>query len=173
MKTKKTLFIIPPERFNEVELFYPQSILEGAGIKVTIGSTVAGDVIGDFNGKATAEVAISDVKIDEYDAVAVIGGSGTIDHLWDNEPLLQLLKQAHEQHILVSGICAGSVSVVKTGLLNGRAGTCYPVDVMINELKSSHVEYVVQHVVKHNDIITSDGPDGAKDFGHSLVEALA
>lgn len=62
--------------------------------------------------------------------------------------------------------------VAKTGLLSGRKGTCYPVDVMINELAANDVEYVAEHVVTHDDIVTSDGPDGAKAFGKSLVRAL-
>lgn len=44
---------------------------------------------------------------------------------------------------------------------------------MITELKANQVEYIEQHVVKHNDIITSYGPDGAQEFGQSLVKALS
>ncbi|WP_028596785.1 DJ-1/PfpI family protein [Paenibacillus assamensis] len=169
---KKVLFIIPPERFNEDECFHPKEILEQAGVEVTIASTVVGEITGDHKGKANSEVVFSNTDVNQYDAVAVIGGSGTIDHLWGNEALISYLKQAHEQQILVAGICAGSVSVAETGLLAGRTATCYPVDVMTNALKNNNVEYVSEHVVAHNDIITSDGPDGAKAFGHSMVEAL-
>lgn len=62
--------------------------------------------------------------------------------------------------------------VAETGLLSGRKATCYPVDVMINALKDNNVEYVAQHVVSHKDIITSDGPDGAINFGESIVEIM-
>lgn len=170
--SKKALFIIPPERFNEDELFQPKEILENEGVEVTIASTTTGEITGDYQGKANAEVIFSEVAASHYDVVAVIGGSGTIDHLWGNQKLIDYLKQAYAQKVLVTGICAGSVAVVKTGLLSGRKATCYPVDVMINELKANNVDYVVQHVVDHGDIITSDGPDGAKQFGKSLVQAL-
>jgi len=171
--SKKALFIIPPDRFNEDELFHPKEVLESAGVNVTIASTRIGEITGDYQGKTSADVIFSDVSASNYDVIAVIGGSGTIDHLWGNQELIGYLKQAHEQKVLVTGICAGSVAVVKTGLLSGRKATCYPVDVMINELKANNVEYIVQHVVAHDDIITSDGPDGAKEFGKSLVEALS
>jgi protease I len=170
---KKALLIIPPDRFNEDELFQPKEALENAGIEVTIASTKVGEITGDYEGKTNAEVIFSETPTNNYDVIAVIGGSGTIDYLWENEALIDYLKQAHEQKILITGICAGSVVVVKTGLLSGRKATCYPVDVMINALKDNNVEYVVQHVVAHDDIITSDGPDGAKAFGQSLVEALS
>lgn len=171
--SKKALLIIPPDRFNEDELFQPQAALEAAGVEVTIASTQVGEVTGDAAGKANATVTFSDVSATDYDVVAVIGGSGTIDHLWGNAELIRYLQHAHKQNVLVSGICAGSVVVAQTGLLEGRQATCYPVEVMIEQLKANQVEYVETHVIAHDDIITSDGPMGAKDFGQSLVKALS
>ncbi|TKA00082.1 DJ-1/PfpI family protein [Bacillus thuringiensis] len=169
---KKVLLIVPPERFNEDELFQPKEVLENAGVKVTIASTKTGEIIGDYQGKTKSERIFSETTATKYDALAVIGGSGTNDYLWENQELLNYLKQAHEQNVLVTGICAGSVTVAKTGLLNGRKATCYPVDVQKSQLKSHNVEYIEQHVVAYDDIITGDGPDGAKEFGESLVKAL-
>ncbi|MCU6340254.1 DJ-1/PfpI family protein, partial [Enterobacter quasiroggenkampii] len=77
---KKALFIIPPERFNEDELFQPKAALEQAGVNVPIASPTTGEITGDFQGKATAEVIFSDVSATDYDVVAVIGGSGTNDY---------------------------------------------------------------------------------------------
>ncbi|MGG4221182.1 DJ-1/PfpI family protein [Paenibacillus jamilae] len=170
--SKKALFIIPPERFNEDELFKPQQALEQADVTVTLASTKTGEITGDYNGKATADLVFTDAVLADYDVVSVIGGSGTNDHLWNNADLQALLKQAHEQKTLVGGICAGSVAVAQTGLLSGRTATCYPVDVQKDQLQSHQVQYVAQHVVAHNDIITADGPDGAQEFGEALVHAL-
>ncbi|WP_027416143.1 DJ-1/PfpI family protein [Aneurinibacillus terranovensis] len=170
---KKALLIIPPDRFNEDELFHPKEELENAGFEVTIASTKTGEITGDNAGKAEAEVIFSDTKAEEHDVVAVIGGSGTIDHLWGNQDVIAYLKNAYDKNILVSGICAGAVVVAKTGLLSGRKGTCFPVDVMINEVKANNVEYVEQHVVAYDDIITGDGPIGAREFGQALVKRLS
>ncbi|MDM5340416.1 DJ-1/PfpI family protein [Fictibacillus enclensis] len=170
--SKKALLIIPPERFNEDELFKPKEELENAGVEVTIASTVAGEITGDYDGKATASVIFSDVSPTEFDVVSVIGGSGTNDHLWGNQKLQGFLKQAYNEKVLVTGICAGAVTVAKTGLLSGREATCYPVDVQKNELIAVDVNYVEQHVVAYDDIITGDGPQGAKEFGKALVKAL-
>ncbi|MEW4154378.1 DJ-1/PfpI family protein [Bacillus thuringiensis] len=169
---KNALFIIPPDRFNEDELFQPKILLENSGVKVTIASTKVGEIIRDYQGTAYAEVTFSEVSSKDYDAIAVIGGSGTIDYLWRNSELTKYLQEAYKQKVLITGICAGSVAVVETGLLSGRTATCYPIDQMIYKLKEHHVEYVTHHVVIHNDIITSDGPEGAKEFGEALVKAI-
>ncbi|AXI27864.1 peptidase [Priestia megaterium] len=169
---KKALFIIPPERFNEDELFQPKEVLEDKGIEVTIASTKTGEITGDYHGKVVSTVVFSQVSFKDYDVIAVIGGSGTNDYLWENQDLQDYLKQAYEQKILLSGICAGSVTLVNTGLLKGRKATCYPADVQINILKENKVHYVSEHVIVHRDIITGDGPEGAKEFGQSIVKAL-
>lgn len=169
---KKALLIIPPERFNEDELFKPKEELENAGVKVTVASTITGEITGDYQGKAVSEVNFTDTKATDYDVISVIGGSGTNDHLWENEELQTYLKQAYDQKVLVTGICAGSVTVARTGLLSGREAACYPVDVQKDQLIKNNVKYVEKHVVAHDDIITGDGPQGAKEFGEALVAAL-
>ena len=170
--SKKALLILPPERFNEDELFHPKEQLETAGIEVTIASTVTGEITGDYEGKATSTAIFSDLSPADFDVISVIGGSGTNDHLWPNQELQAFLKQGHQDKVIVSGICAGAVAVAKTGLLSGREATCYPIDIQKNELAANDVKYVEQHVVAHSDIITADGPSGAIEFGKSLVNAL-
>lgn len=87
----------------------------------------------------------------DYDVIAVIGGSGTNDHLWGNRQLTDYLKQAYNDKVLVSGICAGTVAIAETGLLAGRAAACYPIDLQKEKLKAYEVEYSDQHVVAHRD----------------------
>lgn len=166
---KKVLFIIPPERFNEEELNKPKDILVNEGIEAIISSTTVGEITGDYEGKAYSKSIFSEENLDEYDAIAVIGGSGTIDYLWGNKDLNKFLNEAHKKGIKVTGICAGSIAVAETGLISGRNGTCYPVDIMKNKLKENKVNYLEQNVVEYSDVITSNGPDGAEDFGKALL----
>lgn len=169
---KKALLIIPPERFNEDELFKPEAELKSAGIAVTIASTTTGEIIGDSQGTAVSEFVFSETTPTDYDLIAVIGGSGTNDHLWNNTALQNYLKQAYNEDVKLAGICAGAVAVAETGLLEGREATCYPLNVQTDRLQTLNVNYVETHVVAHKDIITGDGPQGAQLFGTALVEAL-
>lgn len=166
---KKVLFIIPPERFNEEELIKPKDILVNKGIDVIISSTITGEIIGDYNGKVISSTIFSDLNVNDFDIISVIGGSGTIDYLWENSSLIDYLKDAYNKDIIISGICAGAVTIAETGLLTNRTATCYPVDIMINKLIKHNVNYLEKNVVVHSDIITSNGPDGAEDFGLALL----
>ena len=166
---KKVLFIIPPGRFNEEELIKPKDILVNKGIDVIISSTITGEIVGDYNGKVISSAIFSDLNVNDFDIISVIGGSGTIDYLWENSSLIDYLKDAYNKDIIISGICAGAVTIAETGLLTNRTATCYPVDIMINKLIKHNVNYLEKNVVVHSDIITSNGPDGAEDFGSALL----
>ena len=166
---KKVLFTIPPERFNEEELIKPKDILVNKGIDVIISSTITGEIVGDYNGKVISSAIFSDLNVNDFDIISVIGGSGTIDYLWENSSLIDYLKDAYNKDIIISGICAGAVTIAETGLLTNRTATCYPVDIMINKLIKHNVNYLEKNVVVHSDIITSNGPDGAEDFGSALL----
>lgn len=169
---KKVLLIIPPTKFNEDELFKPQAVLEAADIEVTVASTTVATIDGDYGGSAEAAVCYETVAVNAFDCVAIIGGTGTIEHLWDDEHLLKFVRDAYVSQKLVAGICAGAVVIAQTGLLAGRKGTCYPVDIMIHQLMAHEVVYQEAPVVPYKDIITADGPDGAEAFGKAIAAAL-
>ncbi|MNW35393.1 putative cysteine protease YraA [compost metagenome] len=172
MMSKKALFIVPPERFNEVEFFWPKEVLEKAGVEVTIASTSTGEIIGDYQGRVTATTVFSETPSSDYGVVAVMGGSGTNDFLCNNPELHSYIKQAHTEKCVVAGICAGAVAIAETGLLTGRKATCYPVDWQKEQLKAYNAEYLEQHIVVLDDIITADGPEGAESFGIALLNVL-
>lgn len=167
---RKALFIIPPERFNEDELNKPKDILTEGGIEVTVSSTTTGEITGDYSGKAISTEVYTSVDANNYDVVVVVGGSGTREYLWNDKTIIDYLKDAHKKNVIIAGICAGAVVIAKTGLLSNRTGTCYPIDFMINQLKENNVNYLEQDVVKHGDIITSNGPMGATAFGNTLLK---
>jgi protease I len=171
-ETKKILFVIAPEKFYDDELMVPMRIVEAAGIKCAIASTKTGEIIGVKGGKVEATLDISKLDISSYDAIAVIGGEGAITHLWPNKELNDLVQSAYQKGKLVTGICAGSVVLARAGVLKGIDATCYPIDLMINELKAAEANYVEAKVVAVKNIITANGPDGAEEYGKALVDSL-
>jgi protease I len=180
MTTKKSdkpsarvLFILPPEGFRDEELLEPRSVLEAAGIAVDLASTRTGILKGDVGALVRVEKTLDQVWLDEYDFVAVVGGSGTPKHLWDADELHELVRRAAARtQGGIGGICAGSVVLARAGLLKGLPATTYPVDAFITALREAGAEYRAEPVVRSGRIITSDGPQGARAFGDAIAAAL-
>ncbi|WP_176053121.1 DJ-1/PfpI family protein [Paraburkholderia caribensis] len=168
----KIAVVIPEANFRDEELFVPLEVWKKAGIETTLFSTTVGEVVGDLGGKATPQALLGTLDVDKFDAIAVIGGSGTITHLWENAELRGLLLAFEARKKLVTSICAGSVTLARAGLLSGKAATTYPVELMINELKAHGALYSADHAIRVGNIVTGDGPDGAGAYANMVVAAL-
>lgn len=168
----KIAVVIPEAKFRDEELFVPLEVWKKAGIETTVFSTTLDEVVGDLGGKTTPQALLDTLDVSRFDAVAVIGGSGTITYLWDNSKLRELLLTFDASKKLVTSICAGSVTLARAGLLSGKTATTYPVELMINELKQHGASYTSDHAVRTGNIVTGDGPDGADAYANMVVSAL-
>jgi protease I len=165
--------VIPEDKFRDEELFVPMAAWKHAGIRTKIFSTVLKEVTGDLGGKAQPEALLEDLNASDFDAIAVIGGSGTVSHLWKNAGLLTLLRAFDEKHKLVTAICAGAVTLAYAGLLQGKRATTYPADMMITELEKHGATYVSDHAITVGNIVTGDGPMGATEYAEAVIHALS
>lgn len=73
--------IIAPMGFKDEEFQEPKVILEREGLNVLVASTVAGTAEGMFGMKVTPDTTVDKVNPTEFDAVVVIGGSGSPTYL--------------------------------------------------------------------------------------------
>jgi protease I len=169
---KRIAVVIPPEKFRDEELFIPLQEWKMAGIETTLFSTVLTEVTGDLGGKVTPQALLESLNPDGYDAISVIGGTGTIAHLWSNETLRSALRKFYEADKATTAICAGSVTLARAGLLAGRDATTYPAEPMIDELKKHGARYRNMHAITTGTIVTGDGPDGAKEYADHVISLL-
>ena len=158
VSVKKVVFVIAPEGFNDSELLDPKAILENEGIKVTIASTVLGKCHGMRGSEAQSTMIIEEVNPDEYDGIVVVGGSGALQHLQDNESLLTLLKEFGKMGKMVSAIGRARHSLHNAGFF----GT--------NFSWGSKVE-INGNIIAARPPTTTPGWT-SKDFGHLLVKHL-
>lgn len=170
---KRVLFVIPPEKFRDEELFEPTRVLEEAGVEVVVASTRRGLVTGDLGGQTRVDTLLADVDPSTFGFVGVIGGSGTATHLWADADARAFVQRAAERTPRIGAICAGSVLLAKTGLLAGKRATTYPIDAFISGLREGGAIYEAEPVVASGNVITANGPDGAKAFGAAILAALA
>ena len=71
------LFIIPPERFRDEELFVTKEELEKNGHGITIASTKKGLCLGSRGGSINSDLILEEVNPQDYQAVVFIGGGGS------------------------------------------------------------------------------------------------
>lgn len=169
---KKALLVIPPMEFSDIELFKPKEILEKSGIKVVVTSFDIKQVTGMERGTAIPDIAIKDVKIADYDLIAIIGGTGTIHFLWDNAEVHSMIRVASEKGKYIAAICAGPVVLAHAGILKGKKVTANPGAGIPKEIHTAGGIYIDKAVVVDGKIITGKNRDASEAFGKKLAEVL-
>ncbi len=166
------LMVVPPELYHDTEFSDPMLALDSAGIQVTIASTKIGTIKGVIKDSIQATLLLKNVKVTKYDAICIMGGKGTGKYLWENEELKKLIQQFEKKGKLITGICAGSVSLAKAGVLQSKNSTTFPAKGFIEQLKLNGAVYSPSPVVVDGKYITANGPEGAKEFGKAIAKAL-
>ena len=161
--------IIPADKFRDEELFEPKAVLEQNGISVTVASTTTDYAFGKLGAKLKPDILIDGVSADDFDAVIFIGGPGSPVY-WDSPAAHKLLRQAYDAGKIVAGICSASVTLARSGILNGRRATVNGGDT--EEIKKFGAEYTGRPVEIDGKIITASGPLAAKEFGRELAKAI-
>lgn len=171
-KKRALLMVVPPELYHDTEFSDPMLALDSAGIQVTIASTKIGTIKGVIKDSIQSTLLLKDVKVKKFDAICIMGGKGTGKYLWENEELKKLIQQFEKKGKLITGICAGAVSLAKAGVLQTKNGTTFPVKGFIEQLKLNGVVYSPSPVVVDGKYITANGPEGAREFGRTIVRGM-
>ncbi len=169
---KRILMVIAPEDFRDEELFKPVEIFESAEAEVKIASRSLGLAHGMLGGTAKPDLLISNAKSADFDAIVVVGGSGSPGYLWPDENLHRLLQQADAEKKVIGAICLAGVVLARAGLLEGRQATVYQTKESLEEYKKARVVFSDQHVVIDDHFVTADGPRSAAEFGEAIAGKL-
>jgi len=172
MENAKVLMVIAPKDFRDEELFEPMAVFKSNGLEVDVVSTTKGECVGMLGNKITVEKTIYDINADEYDAIVIVGGMGSKEYLWNNERLIELVKEFYNQNKVVSAICLSPVVLAKAGVLNGKKATVYPAPEAIEELKKGGAIYEDKGVVIDGNVVTAKSPDYARLFGLEVLKAI-
>jgi putative intracellular protease/amidase len=115
---------------------------------------------------------ISNAKAKDYDAIVIVGGTGVIGTLWEDQDLRNLVKEANKEKKIIAAICAAPPVLARAGILKDKKATMFPWSDGIKELTNNGVNYVDKEVVVSGNIITGRNPDASVAFGLQLCEAL-
>ena len=116
--------------------------------------------------------AIADIKLDQFDAIVVVGGMGAVTCLMADEHLRSLLVAANTSNKVVSAICVGPAVLARAGVLRNREATCYSDKTVVGILKMNGATYIDRTVIVSGKIVTGNGPNAAKEFATKVLEQL-
>lgn len=165
---KKALIILA-DGFEEVEATTPIDILRRSEVEVIIAGLGKKEITG------AHEITIkADVLFEEYnelpDAVVFPGGMPGAENLAISMKVKDLISKMNSAGKIIAAICASPALVLTpTGILKGKSATCYP---GMEENFTSDIKRSSERVVQDGNVITSQGPATAFDFGLKVAENL-
>jgi 4-methyl-5(b-hydroxyethyl)-thiazole monophosphate biosynthesis len=157
--------------FEEIETVTIVDVLRRAGIDVTVAGLTFNVIEGAHEIKMVPDKSIDDVKVENFDAVVVPGGSPGYKNLREDPRVIDIVKEAFKSDKIVAAICAAPAVLSDAGILNGKFCTIYPG--MENELESGGGKPKQDIFVVDGNIITSKGPATALPFALKIAEKLA
>jgi len=174
LKGKKIAVIIAFREFRDIEYFIPRNILAGAGAQIVTCSSQKGIAVGADGGEAQVNLIVQEIKVEDYDALVFIGGTGMVKNL-DNPDFQRIAREAVEKGKILGAICIAPALLAKAGVLAGKNATVWsnPLDKSaVKILKEEGAKYVAEDIVIDGRIITASGPPVARQFGESIVNLL-
>jgi protease I len=171
-RAARIVMIIAPKDFTDQEYFDPRKVFENAGASVRVASTTIQPAVSHNLAKVRVDQAISDIRLDQVDAIVVVGGMGAATYLMNDERLRNLLIAASKSNKVVSAICIAPAVLARAGLLQNREATCYADMAIIGVLEMNGAAYLNRKVVVSGRIVTGNGPDAAKEFATTVLAEI-
>jgi len=168
----KILIAIAPEKFRDEELADPVAALTQAGIEYEIASTRRGSCVGMLGARATATLSFEEVDPKQYEALLIVGGSGSQVHLWEDDVLRVIAKYFPPKGKVVAAICLAPVVLARAGILKGKKATYYENPLSFREMKTGGAVLVNKPVVTDGRIITANGPAASKEFAAEIIRRI-
>ncbi len=123
------------------------------------------------------EIPFDQIKVEEYDALAIPGGcpaAGFLEDVYD-ERFLNLIREFDKQNKIIASICVAALPVGKSGVLRNRKATTWDLKDTADrqkELADFGAIVLDKQMVIDGNIITCTGPAPALDVAFALLEML-
>jgi len=165
----KAVMIIAKANFRDEELFEPKAVLENAGVKVLIASSIVSPSKGKLGGTANPTLLVRDLKAEDYDAIVFVGGPGSQEY-FNSPDAHRVVKEAVALQKILAAICIAPVTLANAGALEAKKATVYPSEEA--SLKAKGAVYTGADVQVDGNIVTGNGPQAATKFGEAILKLL-
>lgn len=163
------ILIISADRFEDTELLVPYYRMKEEGMTVDIAALRRGQIKGKHTYRVYANVAIDEVRPEDYDALLLPGGEAPAT-LRASARVLEVARAFFQAGKPVAAICHGPQILVSAGVLQGRSATCYVA--IAEELQRAGVRYRDAEVVVDGNLVTSRQPTDLPAFLRETMRKL-
>ncbi|ORV08299.1 type 1 glutamine amidotransferase domain-containing protein [Mycobacterium celatum] len=172
----KRVAFLAADGVEKVELEQPRAALEEAGAQTELVSLKTGEIQArnhDLEPAGTFPVdrAVSDVSVDDFDALVLPGGTVNPDKLRLDDSAISFVRDFVESGKPVAAICHGPWSLVEAGVVSGRTVTSYPS--IRTDLRNAGANVVDEEVAIDGNLISSRSPSDLPAFCSTIVEKFA
>lgn len=174
--SNKKVLILASQGVEQIELTSPRDALKDAGAQVFVAAPEGKEfqaMEGDWE-KAdtfTPDLALSDVKHEEYDALVLPGGTLNADALRIDADARCIAVQFFEAEKPVAAICHAPWLLIDAKKVEGRNMTSYT-SVKL-DLQNAGAKWVDEEVVEDGNLMTSRNPGDLEAFNKTLIEKLS
>ncbi|MFT4808373.1 MAG: putative intracellular protease/amidase [Paraglaciecola sp.] len=189
--------------FLEAGFEYDIASIKGGKAPI-YGTDIEGDAVNDnilnnqeFQNRINHTLSVSDVNIDDYDAVFYPGGFGLLSDLASNQDFAALSAKHYENGGLIAAVCHGPAALLPITLSNGERllanksvtgftreeeidyGTINDVPFLLEEsltrnaARYSKVQPWGEFVIEDERVITGQNPTSAHAVAAAIVRQLA
>ena len=141
---------------------------------VTVG--LHNEVIGTFGIKIIPDQLLSEVNIEDFDALAIPGGFETYGYYEEaySDSLADLIRRFDESKKPIASICVGALPLANSGILQGRQATTYHLreGLRRKQLADFGVKVIDEPIVRDRNIITSTSPATAMAVAFELLAKI-
>ena len=172
----KKVAILAADGVEKVELEEPRAAVQEAGGQVEVLSLKSGEIQArnhDLEPAGTFPVdrTVSDVSVDDFDALVLPGGTVNPDKLRMDDSAVSFVRDFVNSGKPVAAICHGPWTLVEAGVVAGRTVTSYPS--IRTDLRNAGAKVVDEEVAVDRNLITSRSPSDLPAFCSTIVEKFA
>ena len=152
------------------------NLVDGDGSTKLLTAGFTREVASTFNQRLTVDLLFDEIRVDDFDALALPGGFVEYDFYREayDERLLELIREFDRRGKIIAAICVGALPVGKSGVLTGRRCTTYNQKDRIRQktLAGFGADVVNEPVVEDGNVITCWGPATGMEVAFRLLERL-
>ena len=162
--------VLIDNKFEDSEYKKPTTAYKKAKHELVIIGVKKGTVTGEKAGlKVKVEKAVTEVSVDEFDALFVPGGYSP-DQLRSHDEVVNFVKQFSATSKPIFFICHGVQLLITADILKGRKVTGWKS--LIQDIKNAGAEYLDQEVVVDGNLISSRCPADIPAFIKATLSKL-